>query len=677
MFKNIGICLLVILPFLGGCAATERGDITIWVGEMATDLATARDLKADFARIGRQDVEIRNWSGALPSGGQAILLGTVGHHAGLDQLIKDGLLDVSVASPGPRGGVWEKVEFQGETLVVLAGSDKQGTQYAVYDYSREILGVDPLFYWTGIEPQPRPEIDIRNFEPRRIPPPQVPYLVYFENDVDELANLKKPYLEYDWESYTQLIDALVRLRYNGIEFFDMLGREEFYTREGYKKIRPDYQFNIPLLERMIDYAHEKGMLVQIDMMMGRPYKSITMEESNCWSKYQQRWIDTWTYYLTETPINKADIFTLRPRNQVLDWPYKSDCGEDRVEVFNQVYATLDEVLNQYKPDAVKVCVCYDDGMEIYNQGFNPPEDFIIAWSDDGWGGFRVLPEDTRGFRFGTYMHAGFWLNHDVHDPYPEKIERVMKDMFSRFGADQYLMVNGQTFRLFLINLEAFSRVAASPESFNGGDFYDEWIARYFGSDAIADTRTALTQLHAAQFDNVGYVEHLWEIKSAVAYLTDQPIQRPGRTPIPIAFEDIEPVIEPVRKRMALLSKAEAAATAGLSKTDDKFHFYHDHIYLPIKLYRDLLNYERDLHELALLKRANEINPDPGLREQATALIKSAEANLQQLYDRRRAGDKNPRWTGWYQPEKRRPNNGFPNEAELNAVAAHIDAGWQQ
>ena len=111
-------------------------------------------------------------------------------------------------------------------------------------------------------------VDLYNFENKTISPPKVPILAYFENDVDELANYRGKLLEYDWESYTEMINSLVRLRYNAIQLFDMLGRPEFFTRPEYKKLVPDYKIDIDYLDKMIDYAHEKGMQIQIDFELG-------------------------------------------------------------------------------------------------------------------------------------------------------------------------------------------------------------------------------------------------------------------------------------------------------------------------------------------------------------------------------------------------------------------------
>ncbi|CAN0536617.1 unnamed protein product, partial [Scytosiphon promiscuus] len=159
--------------------------------------------------------------------------------------------------------------------------------------------------------------------------------------------------------------------------------------------------------------------------------------------------------------------------------YESTCGENKIEVFNDVYKVFGELVDQYKPNADKVLICYSDGMEMWNDGFRPPKDWIVAWSDDGFGDFEHLPNTTDGYNFGTYMHAGFWLNHTVHNPYPETVETVMKNMFQEYGADKYCLVNGQNFRPFLINLEAYSEVCQNPDSVENNDFYKQWTTRYF------------------------------------------------------------------------------------------------------------------------------------------------------------------------------------------------------
>jgi hypothetical protein len=563
----------------------------------------------------------------------------------------------------PRSGLMH--QQQGDTaLIVLAGADVQGTQYSVYDFSQQYLNTDPLRYWTGSEPEVVSMQQMLQLKTQRIDAPVVPLLVYFENDVDELANFRGTKLQYDWESFTALIDSLVRMRYNAIELFDMLGRVEFYQRPEYQSRYPDYQLDRAYLNKMIDYIHDKGMLLQVDMMMGRQLGSLPETESNCWSEHQQSWKDLWLYYLKETPIGRADIFSLRPRHQVWDWPYQSACNEDKTQVFNQVYAALGQLLDQHKPGVIKVCTCYHDGMELFNAGFNPPKDFIVAWSDNGWGEFDYLPQSDKGHAMGTYVHAGFWLNHDVADPYPKRIEQVMDFMYQQHKADRYMMVNGQTFRPFLLNLAAYAESARLGRAFNSETFTRAWFERYFGAAAMPAALTAMQQLNQAHSDEVGYVEILWQVKVLQGFLADTPVQQPGKDEFTVTAERILPWFSATAPRIKALDIGLLQAHAGLNAAKNQV-FYHDFVVLPLQLYQDLLHYNQLLLQMAQMKL---YSPSDWRGEKGAALLHQAKTQLQLLHQRRLTGDQNPRWANWYHPDNRRPNNGFPVMADLEAIA---------
>ena len=636
---------------------------------------TAEDLREDLNSVVSAEIDIVQVGESLP---EASVYYLIGHQSQLvlsQYLSQDEKQYIDQHPASDRGGVIRKSQLRDKPLIILSGGETQGTQYMVYDYARDVLGIDPLAYWTGSAAIAKDFSTLTQFTNQTTAAPVVPYLIYFENDVDELANLKAPLLEYDWESFTNMVDSLVRMRYNGIEFFDMLGRVEFYTRPEYLEVHPDYQLNVEYLEKMIDYVHEKGMYVQIDMMMGRQLLTLSQEASECWTDYKQEWLDTWRTYLTDTPVKKADIFALRPRHQVWDWEYKSSCGEDKATVFNQVYAELGKLIDQYKSDAVKVCTCYHDGMEIFNQDFNPPEDWIIAWSDNGWADFDYLPEDTKGYRFGTYMHAGFWLNHDVFDPYPELIASTMNMMYSNFQATEYMMVNGQTFRPFMLNLEAFAESARLGVGFDGMQFYYQWMARYFGVEAAPLIVKAMQQLHAAHNNKVGYVEILWQIKNLQAYLADIPVRRPGREEFVVSRQSIEPWFDDTLPRIEHLHHGQDLAQQAWPLIEKNKVFFNDHIQLPMRLYLDLLNYNQVLIELVELKHQvagpeRETNLDAARKK-----LVEAQQLLAQLYETRQMGDQDPKWATWYDVKKRRPNNGFPKPEDLAQVKQAIHEKW--
>ncbi len=672
--KQIFHLVLLFTALFAIQACNSKENIYIIAGNKATqtELLTIQHLKSDLTKVTGKTVTVLNDNNEIQGKGLFFIIGTQNSNKIIADLSDKKIIVLSDRFPGERGGIWAKTNLgPKQKAIVLAGSDVQGMQYAVYDYCSEILNIDPLAYWNGNTTKESPGLDPFNFQNKVIPPPEIPILCYFENDVDELANIKDPKLEYDWKNYTELINSLVRIKYNAIQFFDMLGRPEFFQRPAYKKIRPDYDIRISYIDSMINYAHDMGMMVQIDMSLGYKIRPMAQEKADCWEKNKQDWIDSWRYYLEETPLAKTDIFILRPRNQVWDWEYQSSCGEDKIDVFNEVYAELGDLIDEYKPGAKKVCVCYHDGMQMFNAGFNPPKDWIIAWSDDGNVDFEFLPESTKGYDFGTYMHAGFWLNHTIHNPYPEKIDSVMKQMVKDYGANKYCLVNGQQFRPFLLNLEAFSKVADNVEAFNGEKFYNNWATKYFGEKAGAHAVNSMKRLHEAQYNRSGYVLHLWEIREAIAYLCDEPITRPGKSTIPVDYSMVESDYEQRDDRFSILQQSLAEALKGGEIVGGEDIFYHDYVLLPVQIYVDLLSFEGELHKMSKAKKQFEDTGNKDFLKQAIERLDAARTALKTVYSRSVNGDKNPTWKGWYDPKNRRPNNGFPTFEMMDTIENNL------
>lgn len=675
--KRFGV-ILVLSALLWSC--TEQSPVQpkiviITPTNVDTPITlAAEDLKADINKVMPASISLVSVEQTLPAADYYFLLGKI------NQIADSGLLSdklsqqIQQQDTGARGSQLLKSQVNGQPLVILTGQDIQGSQYAVYDYSKTVLGVDPFTYWTGKQPRSLVSKDLLAFEDTITPPPVIPLLVYFENDVDELLNLKAPMLEYDWSSFTNMIDSLVRLKYNGIEMFDMLGRIEFYTRPAYLQQHPDYQLNVPHLEKMMQYVHDKGMYIQVDMMQGRQLHTLDQAASTCWTEHKQQWIDGWRYYLTQTPVKNIDIFALRPRNQLLDWKYKSTCGEDKVEVFNEVYVEFNKIINEFKPDAPRVCICYSDGMQMFNNGFEPPKDFIIAWSDDGWGTFKYQPKSTKGYKFGTYMHAGYWKNHTVMDPYPELVESVMNQMYTDYDATHYMEVNGQTFRPFLLNIEAYAESARIGTAFNAQQFYQDWTTRYFGQAASADVINAFKHLHKAHDGHIGYVEILWHIKTLQAYLADVPARQPGKDEFIVPRKMIDKYLPLTQPKINHVKQAIEYAQAAGAKNSGDGVFFHDHITLPLHLFLDLLEYNQTLIDLVEIKDQLAVNSeDSSALESLANLLKEGQAQLQKIYARREQGDQNPKWATWYSPKKRRPNNGFPTAQDFEQVKQKLSS----
>jgi hypothetical protein len=128
----------------GKTAATIYVDAGDWPGVARA----GADLAADIARV----------TGTTPAlahearGANVIVVGTIGRSALVDQLIREKKIDVSGVT-----GKWEAFALQVvakpmagvASALVIAGSDKRGAIYGVYDVSEQI-GVSPWYFWADV-----------------------------------------------------------------------------------------------------------------------------------------------------------------------------------------------------------------------------------------------------------------------------------------------------------------------------------------------------------------------------------------------------------------------------------------------------------------------------------------------------------------------------------------------
>lgn len=614
-------------------------NLNIYIGKNATDIEknAAQDLAKDLtkatgflATVLVEDDNLQN---------NSILVGSPETSKMVNQLYKLNQLGLNKIKGNSEGGSIDIISTEDDNkIIVLAGIDSMGTQYTVYDFCAVELKVDPGTFWTGIQNPIISDFNLSETKERILHCPLVPIRCYFDNDNDELANMTKPYLEIDISYWKEIINTLVRLKYNAIDLHDHLGRVEYTTRAPYLKLRPGYTVNVELLDQIIDYAKSKGMKIQVSFYLGWHFKTISDQAAHDWTGHKEEWLETWRYYLKETPIGRSDIFLNRPRDQKLDHPFRSDTGERPSDVFNEAFPLMKDLIKEHNENAIIIVDLYTEGLDVFRDGFRPKpvEDYILSWPDNGFGEFSRAPEDLSPYKSGIYMHAGFWYNHVVSDPYPSLLEKSMKEALLDKGMSNYCLVNGQTFRHFLLNLEITSLICWDPENFNSEDFLKSWLARYFPNNYIKNVEKILNLLHEGQKNGQGYVQILsyiseWQsIGTATRKCDGKWLQR----------------LTDVTSRIEILEEALNEINIIRDKITDINHFFHDHIELPVKL---LLEINQILQSLLMIpesencKEASELTNNKVLAH--TAL--------------RESGDRNTQWHGWYSPTKARPNGGYP------------------
>ena len=173
------------------------------------------DLQQDIVRVTNKQLSIVNDKGELKD--TALIIGTLGKSALIDELVQQGKIDTAKID-----GVWDAyhIELVNNPIpglakaLVIAGANKRGTTYGIYDLSEQI-GVSPWYYWADVTPEQQSALYIlKNTNIQDAP--KVKYRGIFLNDeAPALTNwVQKNHGNYNHEFYVKVFELLLRLKAN-------------------------------------------------------------------------------------------------------------------------------------------------------------------------------------------------------------------------------------------------------------------------------------------------------------------------------------------------------------------------------------------------------------------------------------------------------------------------------
>ena len=209
----------------GGRAAAIQMDPEDWPGV----IRAAGDLQSDINRV--TGIKPAFVNETEKPAGYVIIIGTVGKSRLIDDLVHAGKIEV-----GGISGLWESFFLEVEKplpdvekALVIAGSDKRGTIYGIYDLSEQI-GVSPWYWWADVPAKHRDEIFIRPGKYRQ-GPPSVKYRGIFLNDeapdlsewvratygtvpVSDNPPVPEGVANYNAKFYARIFEAILRMKGN-------------------------------------------------------------------------------------------------------------------------------------------------------------------------------------------------------------------------------------------------------------------------------------------------------------------------------------------------------------------------------------------------------------------------------------------------------------------------------
>jgi hypothetical protein len=446
----------------------------------------AHELKADIERVTGVTAPLLANSKLLR--GNVIVIGTIGKSRMVDRLIRAHAIDVASIRGQWESALTQVVEhpLPGVTsALVIAGSDRRGTIYGIYDLSKDI-GVSPWYWWADV---PVPHRDALYAGPGRwvVGPPVVKYRGIFLND--EAPSLtgwvNEKYGGYNHLFYTKVFDLLLRLRANYL--WPAMWNSAFAADD-------------PLNAKLAN---------QYGIVMGTSHEEPMMCAEKEWQPSDGPWnyvtnqkrIDEFWRHCMKRDKDYEQIVTvgMRGRN---DTPMTAG---DNIALMERIIADQRKILREtVNPDLNKVpqvWALYKEVQTYYEEGMRVPDDVTLLWSDDNWGDLRRLPteaERKRSGGAGIYYHFDYvggprsykWLNTN----YVPKIWEQM-NLAWKYGATRIWMVNVGDLKPMEFPISFFLDMAWNPARFNPDNlqrYAQDWAAQQFGPEHTAEIAPLLT-----------------------------------------------------------------------------------------------------------------------------------------------------------------------------------------
>jgi hypothetical protein len=412
-----------------------------------------------------------------------IIAGTIGRNAIIDQLIREQKINVTGIQ-----GKWESFLIQVvphpqpgiSSALVIAGSDKRGTIYGIYDVSEQI-GVSPWYFWADVPVVHRDALFVK---PGRYvePEPAVKYRGIFLNDEAPALSgwVHATYGNYNHEFYEKVFELLLRLKANYL--WPAMWNNAFSDDDPLNaKLADEYGI-------VMGTSHHEPML--------RAQKEWTRHGKGPWdySRNQEVLRAFWEEGVRRNR-NYESIITLGMRGDG-DMPMSREANTRLLE---RIVADQRKIIGaEVNPDITKVpqdWALYKEVQEYYEKGMRVPDDVTLLWCDDNWGNIRRLPtteERKRSGGAGIYYHFDYvggprnykWID---TNPIPKVWEQM--HLALEYGANRIWIVNVGDLKPMEFPTEFFLDLARDPGRWPKeklGEFTELWAAREFGPTHAAE-----------------------------------------------------------------------------------------------------------------------------------------------------------------------------------------------
>ncbi len=429
----------------------------------------------DIQMVTGQSAKI--YQSELSESSQLILVGTLGKNQWIDQLVAEGKLDVSDIS-----GQWERSLTQVienpfpniEKALVLAGSDKRGTIYAMLNLSRE-MGVSPWYWWADVPVDQHEAVYVKagRFVTES---PKVKYRGIFLNDEEPALGgwVRETFGGFNHKFYSKVFELILRQRGNFL--WPAMWGKAFYDDD-------------PENGRLAD---ELGIVVSTSHHepLGKAHVEWDRYGSGVWdyNKNSKVLTDFWTKGM-ERMKDYETVVTVGMRGDGDEAMSEGTNIALLEKIVRDQRKIIGKVTGKRAEETPQVWALYKEVQDYYDHGMRVPDDVTLLLCDDNWGNVRKLP-DLNGSPhkggFGMYYHFDYvggprnykWIN-------VSQIQRVWEQMNLTYshGVDRIWVVNVGDLKPMEYPISFFLDMAWDPTRFNAQNLLqhtEDWCAEQFG-----------------------------------------------------------------------------------------------------------------------------------------------------------------------------------------------------
>ena len=417
----------------------------------------------------------------------AILVGTIGHSAAIDQLVKQKRINGNLLKGKREKFIITLIDGQ----LVIAGSDRRGTIYGIYELSQQ-MGVSPWYDWADVPVEHHDSIFV-NKGIYTDGEPAVRYRGIFLNDEAPCLTswVKNTYgTDYgDHRFYQRVFELVLRLR--GNMMWPAMWGWAFYA----------------------DDSENEKTADEMGVVMSTSHHEPMARNHQEYARNRKGW-GPWNYQKNKANLQKffrEGIERMKGTEQIVTIGMRGDGDEAMsaeadtklmTNIINDQRKIIADVTGKKASETPQVWALYKEVLDYYDKGMKVPDDVTLLLCDDNWGNVRRVPntqERKHKGGWGLYYHVdyvGAPRNSKMLNCTPVQNPWEQLTLAYENGIDRLWILNVGDLKPMEYPISQFMDMAWNPHKYSANNITRhtrDWCAQQFG-ESQADEAARLLNL---------------------------------------------------------------------------------------------------------------------------------------------------------------------------------------